>query len=472
MTKGQGHWLRVTCVTLLTLVGSLWWSLESFSYPDRAAPGRVRSKAKVELTRRLPDLPQHYGIQQTEPAATRATQDSHSLGEESSQSVARVHGQLRDGFDAPIAAAEIRLYRGRESWETRTARDGRFEFAFEGSGQFRVFVKPNSLPAGWLAPWRQSVPRAYEGEATGFGGTSFLLAEGEELEVNLRAFRAARVSGRVSTAEGVPPSGAIVQLRSSRGVDQSSTLNAVGEFEMDAVYPGSYSAQLKPAPGVTAWTEWPMPLTITVSEGERVELRFDNSDTVGHLMRGRLVDSAGIALPGLRVIAEALDENGIQAQWQASSDEAGHFALGRLPDLQFELAVHDELGEACSGGRRSLDLSSAQATHELGEWVIELPSNFELSGRVRVDQSWARQQDLHGYTLELLTNRSSDQGGGNERKNWIDADLGEFSWNCVAPHEPVTLTVVLRGQQGFEHQKDLLVQPQARTSREVVLNFP
>jgi len=204
-----------------------------------------------------------------------------------SEPTARLFGRVVDraGHGVAPATVEARV-RGSEPRVATVEPDGRFELVVPRSACTLV-VRPDSLPEGWLAPWGQE-RAARQVEASGAGvvacGESFATTvavpqELAELHVELRAFRAAAVCGRVVDEELSGIGGAQVRLSSldeetpGRIVDGWS--DADGAFRIEGLHPGRYRLEVSCGRRTPASErEWRAPLAreIELEEGRTVEL--------------------------------------------------------------------------------------------------------------------------------------------------------------------------------------------------------
>ena len=411
---------------LLALAGSAaWWYpqdgpvAEGIMPPGDTLPGPVDSELFHDSRR---------SVGETGSLERRAPGSEELPVERATEPVALmsgVHGTVLDSLDRPVEGVGVLLYHGRERHKQVTDGRGAFEFKNLAGGQHRLFVDRSEMPRGLLAPWKQGVPRIYTGEATGIHGTSFMLPDHEDLQVDLRVFRVSEVTGSVIGSSGEPIEGALATIRSQNGVLISTRTDQWGLFRLEGVYPGLYVIQVETPPDQPELAgHSPLPTTFEIGSGELVRLEDMVLGGVGCVLQGRIVDEDGLGVEGLDLLVHGADSVGIDLRWSARTDLEGSFRLGRLSPGDLRLEVVDPTRALAEiPPPRALHLGGSQESWDLGVWEVERDRSFRVLGRVRVDPHWADVEGLDHYTL-ALEQLPPVETTDDATERWIDKDLG------------------------------------------------
>jgi len=459
-------------LALLLLVGVGWllWRTPEPETPEAPSP-EVSPPAEADETE-LPAAPREAQGPLQDPAAPVPEE---SVGEAASEEadakrVIRLQGTVIDSFDVPISEVIVSAYIGRERRDALTDVDGRFLFDDLRVGRYRLFVDQRTLTEGLLPPWRQSVPRAWSGEATGIHGTSIALSAGAEEEVDLRVHWAGSVQGRVAGPGGEPLAGAELRARSASGLELGGSTDERGRFRVEGAYPGSYLGLIELA-GEAALEHAgraPLPFVFDLAPGAELDLGEIAIEGGGPALAGRVVDQSGVPVAGLELYAKTTLD-GVALRWVAMTDEEGLFRIGRLPAQSITLEVKRVADLfAQLPPPVDVDLSASPELLELPDWRVELQQRFSVHLRVEVDRVWLRDVGIVRYALEA---RELD---GEEElvRRMIDPSSAELEWSGATPRAPFDLDVVLSNAAGEEHARRQRVIPVAGAREELVFRFP
>lgn len=391
-----------------------------------------------------------------------------------SSNAASVGGRVLDSFDRPVSAVRVALYQGRLRRETTTDQSGRFHFRDLSLGLHRLFVVPESLADGFLPPWRQSQARAYDGVASGIGGTSFSLKAGSKREVDLRVFSSAQVTGVVTGPASEAVEGALVTLWSRNGVQMTARSNREGNIRFEGAYPGDYIVHVEAPAGRLDYAGLsPLPFEFELNAGENRELPALEFGEGGSQLVGRVVDEEGIGIPGLVVQARSDSSEVSSWTWRSATDSEGRYRIGRLPAVRVRLELQaDETYRESSAEPRVVECTGADEVLAIDDWQVDLLRPFEVQCKVEVDAAWAKRVDLAEYSLELREANAPSSLESGVARHWIDPARAEFRWSCPTPSAPVTLAVVLADPYGQQHTRELRIVPLANGKEERVLHFP
>ena len=233
-----------------------------------------------------------------------------------------------DAAGDPVDGAEVSIEPPAPAEEYGTdSRDTYLLGATDAAGTLRV----ESLPAG---PAVVRLSARSLSAACADLVREITLTSARDLVLTVRLDRSARdfgvVVGRVVDAEGLPPRWATVRVR---GTDVRTQTEADGTFRLAGVPVGRAAIETYPS-GCDA-----VALEVDVRPGVevRADFRAAYADDGPREIRGRVVNSAGGPVPGVRVGARRLTEM-IPFRW-ATSDATGRFVLRRLSDAALEAGV-------------------------------------------------------------------------------------------------------------------------------------
>ncbi len=270
---------------------------------------------------------------------------------------ARVEVALLDQAGRPVLPALVVLRAEDGSGSERALAIGadgdaaRFEVP---PGVYRALAREESLPEGWLAPWGQEQDCAAAGEPAerpGFLARRVAVGAGGSARVALRAFRAARVEGRVLAPSGEPAAGIGVRLASAvvEGLLCDARTDADGRFALESLYPGAYTLQARPCQARRADERWlpdTVPLAVEIAEGETLALDDLRLRAGTRELAGRLVDEEGRALAEILVtVGPSPRSDDLRPAWppvSARTGQDGGFLLADLPGESVLLRIDFE----------------------------------------------------------------------------------------------------------------------------------
>lgn len=439
--------------------------------PGAATSGRVSTVVLPDPRPREPDA-----VETAEPVG---------------KGLASVHGRVLDGGDAGVPGVGVQLHRG--AVVQRAVSDARGAFAFEGlaRGVHGLLVDPASLPPGWLPPWKQHLPREYDGHATGVFGTVFRVDDDGDHEIDLRVFLGGTVSGRLVDSQGRPLAGELIELRSGGDLKHAGRTLETGAFRIERVYPGSWTALARLSTTMkNADSSAPLPRHFELRPGQQHALPDLVADAGGHVLTGRVLDrSDGAPVAGLRITCREAPDERHASHWETRTDEAGRFRLGRVPSSALLLAIEpDEAGVPPGGERlarpvepRRVFTQGAPPELDVGTIEVEDRRPFAVRGSVRIDPDWADEHDLRAANVSIAARvlgevawspvaaRESDRseernGGGHERAS--------FSWACATPHAAIEFRIRLESDGVDVVERLVVVEPRAAASENLIVSFP
>jgi hypothetical protein len=353
---------------------------------------------------------------------------------------------------------------------------GEARFADLPAGGYEVHVDPMSLPAGWLAPWKQEDICFPPGAMPGFGAVAVTLAldEQDEVVVEIPLARPATIHGFVRGPDGAPLGGADVYASS---LDFSSVQHLVssdpdGYYEVVDVHPGTYRLTLVFAPDDPSyWLAQPPPVEVVVQSGAlvNVDLRLATGPLT---LRGRVVDQDGALVPEVVVLAyyhRAEDEvaaGARQYNWGAQcalavTDANGRYRLDGVHAAGIGVQVAPD-GFISVEGEPPLelvgfvppiyvDLRGRAGDVDLGQVTAVRSRPFRMSGVLRLDDAWAqeRRARLRHVRMTVYLDDPSLPAPNRDRHRTIDVDVGRdgrFEWVCEGVgQELVWIRLTYRG---------------------------
>ena len=253
------------------------------------------------------------------PERDAPSEDRTSLGGGASPTTetpsGSIVGRLVDRRGNPVSPARIRV----DSRDTERVRrtkvdaEGRFSFSRLAVGAtFNLHVEEDSLPAGYIPPWRQDVSYPVRPAAipAGFIGTEVTIPDGGvPVEVTLTALRGSTVFGRVLGPNREPIANAFVRLSCIQpqglGVSADSTTDTEGRFEHSGVYPGVYRTQVHLVSILPQYQGMglPVPTRLEILEGSITQSVVIQVGTGTKTVTGTVVDQDGAPFSGLKVLA-------------------------------------------------------------------------------------------------------------------------------------------------------------------------
>jgi len=408
---------------------------------------------------------------------------------------ASISGSVIDGANVGVAAVGVRLLRNSEERRTTSDDDGGFSFTHLAPGIYRLYVDPTSLREGFLPPWRQHVPRAYSGVATGLNGTSLRVTGAAELDADLRVFRSSSVSGRVIEMDGDEVAGALVILSSEDGRKFAARTGEDGSFSIARVYPGLYSAIVDLGPEYPdSNASAPIPFQVAVSPGSQQFLRDILVGEGGYILTGRVVDQHDAPMPGMIVRFLEGESSHTTSHTTSTTGPDGYFRVGRFLSTELRVIV-DETDERKMRGDGRLNepvevervlVSGSSDELELGELRVERQHPFLVVGQIQVDPDWAESNEWTDWSAKVLVRDRTGRRMIAEvypSMDWLiesDEGLGEpiermsasFEWGCATPADLVQLVALISDGHGGEREKVLTVEPKLDETFELLFEFP
>lgn len=312
------------------------------------AEAHVASAGDIELSVRAPGyapLARHLTL----PSGTQLEVQAFSLPD---GTVAR--GTVRDPRGTPVSGATLTVTEssGAATVATRSDEHGRFEL--------------DALPAG-------SYRFSALAEPVGAGSTGWVELGGAAVDLEIVLDRGHVVHGRVLDGARRPAAGVRVRLWPSPDGDvqlpsgmRELVTDEHGRFEFVAVD----AARVYVAASLGGWYSEIAEIDATRAHGVELSLH------AGDMIRGRVVDDQGRAVPGARVEGRWLQASvsgADVAAWEAqtvTSDAAGAFELARVRPGQWQLQAYAP--EAAIAARFARQLRPATVT--AGAEHVELVS--------------------------------------------------------------------------------------------------
>lgn len=299
----------VTVVAGLTIAALIsvfvWWKHRDPAPTSGEAPAATRPATKAEA-------PRTPGRQADDPGAQLAV-----MVDDDPKGTLRLEGQVLGEDDKPAAGVTVVL----------------------GSNPPRTMISEDD---GGFA-FDNLVGRPYTLVARGAGGiagpvTARLTAKSDPVVLRLRP--AAKVTVRVTTADGKPVDGATAELR---GIDDQQGTTKAGVATFQTVIPGGYQVAAW-APGFARKFQW---LQVGAGENE-IALAL----TGGAKVSGTVVDDKGAPVAGARVVYSGASDWAQQADERydaAVSGKDGAFVFDALQAGSFRFyATHDDLAAGTS----------------------------------------------------------------------------------------------------------------------------
>jgi hypothetical protein len=299
-----------------------------------------------------------------------------------------VEGTVISTGGAPLANVGVTLVKAGNRNEATA-----YSAATDASGTFRlqdvkdgVYVVQLEL-AGFLSPIQ------------GGPGNRAFSVEGGVPTTRLRfeMMPEGKVSGWVVNGRGLPVPGAKVVLAIPSSILEQEQTGADGAFAFEQVSPGSYTLLAAPPLGLKppdpvdgqafAW-EPTFLGGVSFQEGAARIVVRPGSDVVNlavkllsapaHGLRGRVLDPAGDAMPGVKV--ELWDTANQEETRTAASKNDGSFEFA-VPDRKWRLSAEAASGDATLHA----DLAVQMAGKDVDDVVLRLTRPFSVHGSVRFD---------------------------------------------------------------------------------------
>lgn len=187
------------------------------------------------------------------------------------------------------------------------------------------------------------------------------------------------VRGAVSDWNGRPLAGAPLLLTTGAGLPRRTVSADDGSFRFERCAEGR--ARVGVAPGSTWFVV--RPLGVTLDQAVTwIELVAESANGT---VAGRLVDSSGVGVPGVPVVARG---HGFALAY-ADTDDSGRFQLAPLPCGRVEVAIHPRGRMRPAAGRLRPIATGFEPvvvdvcdTVDIGSLLVERPATFRLEGYV------------------------------------------------------------------------------------------
>ncbi|MEM9382811.1 MAG: carboxypeptidase regulatory-like domain-containing protein, partial [Planctomycetota bacterium] len=208
------------------------------------------------------------------------------------------------------------------SGRVTTDADGRYRIALEGPGRIQVVAPAEE---GTAAPgggrWIQQ--RDYV-EST---------PEATIVEQNFRLVRAASVSGSVRRSDGDEEDAIETFLRRIGSRSTDNTTAREGGFEFEDCEPGEYLFYARS--GGQSGQAYSAHRRFVLREGE--QFRLDEVLTPSSTATGLVVDPAGAAVVGARVVAYGVDNRSLERR--GTTDDSGRFTISGMYGCEYSFEV-------------------------------------------------------------------------------------------------------------------------------------